>query len=410
MIKELRKKFICISMMSIASIVLLITVLMNIIVKINFDKEADRSLSLLANSDGDISKLINFKGSEIDLPLEDSSVEINPEYKYIIRYFMVTYTENKDPISDLSHISIDESTALNLADKAISSQKKSGYLKNFKYLIVKDDLKTKLFFLDCFESIKIQNVILIISLLIGLVIIIFMFILTYIFSNKAIKPFVDNVYRQKQFITDASHEIKTPLAIISANTDILELTSGKNEWIESIQKQIVNLNNLVKDLITLSRMEEKIMGVDLDNLPLSDIMNNSLSEFSTVAKNNNKVLVPNIQENITIKGNSYDIKMLISILIDNAIKYANDNSEIKVNLSSYKKKAIITISNKCDDMDKSETKKIFSRFYRTDNSRVKETSGHGIGLSIATAIVTRHKGTISADFINDNTICFKVII
>ncbi|URZ00292.1 sensor histidine kinase [Clostridium felsineum] len=250
---------------------------------------------------------------------------------------------------------------------------------------------------------------LIISCIVALVTLICVFILVSIFSKKAINPIIESMEKQKQFITDAGHEIKTPLAIISANADVLELTSGTNEWITSIRNQSNRLDRLVKNLLMLSKMNENLDLVFSD-FNLSTAAVEITNSFEVIAEKQNKKLVMDIQSNIILKGEENGIRQLISTLVDNAIKYSNDNGTIKISLRAIKKSIKIEVYNTADNIDKENLDKLFDRFYRADSSRSRETGGYGIGLSIAKSIVERHRGKILAKSEDGKSICFTVLI
>lgn len=250
---------------------------------------------------------------------------------------------------------------------------------------------------------------LIISCIVALVTLICVFILVSVFSKKAINPIIESMQKQKQFITDAGHEIKTPLAIISANADVLELTSGKNEWITSIRNQSNRLDRLVKNLLMLSKMNENLDLVFSD-FDLSKVAVEITKSFQVIAEKQNKKLLMDVQSSVMLKGEENGIRQLISTLVDNAIKYSNDNGTIKISLRSIKKSIKIEVYNTVDSIDKENLNKLFDRFYRSDSSRSRETGGYGIGLSIAKSIVEIHRGKIFAKSEDGKSICFTVLI
>ena len=204
--------------------------------------------------------------------------------------------------------------------------------------------------------------------------------------------------------------ILTPLAIISANADVLELTSGKNEWITSIRNQTNRLDKLVKNLLMLSKMNEDDIELVFSDFNLSDIVFETAGPFKVIAENQNKKFLMDVEPELKFHGDESSIHQLVSTLVDNAMKYSNENGEIKISLSSVKRGIKLEVYNTVDKMDKGKLDKLFDRFYRADSSRSRETGGYGIGLSIAKSIVETHHGKISVKSEDGKSICFTVII
>jgi signal transduction histidine kinase len=255
-----------------------------------------------------------------------------------------------------------------------------------------------------------QTTFLLISCAIAFLSFVVMFILVSVFSKKAIKPVIETFEKQKQFVTDASHEIKTPLAIISANTDVLELCNGKSEWTDSIRNQTTRLSSLVANLLTLSKMEEVQPNLTICLFSLSDIVTQTATPFKILAETQNKQVEFDIAPNISYTGDESSIRMLISILMDNAIKYASDHGKIKISLYQQSKSLRLEVFNTCENLNEKELTKVFDRFYRMDSSRARETGGYGIGLSIAKAIVHTHKAKITATCEQGSGVKFIVIL
>jgi signal transduction histidine kinase len=239
-----------------------------------------------------------------------------------------------------------------------------------------------------------------------------MFILVYLFSGKAVAPVVESLEKQKHFITDAGHELKTPLAVISANVDVLELESGKSEWTTSIRGQIKRMNGLVKNMLTLSRMEEDNIHVVFSDVDMSMTIVESSANFAAIAESRGLKYNIDIAEDVHITGDKNAINQLASLLIDNAMKYASEKGSVNVYLTSdeRKKKAVLEVTNTCDCIPEGNLDRLFDRFYRADSSRSRDTGGYGIGLSVARAIATSHGGTIEAKRDGDHIIRFIVVL
>ena len=224
--------------------------------------------------------------------------------------------------------------------------------------------------------------------------------------------------KQKQFITDASHELKTPLAIISANAEVLEMIEGKSEWTESIRNQIGRMSELVQNLVTLSRMEEENIHTVFTGFSLSDAVSETAEPFGTLAESKGLQLQTEITGQITFCGDEKSIRQMLSILLDNAVKYAVKDNEteqkekkadrrILVSLSRQGNYAILAVSNAVEEMPE-KPERLFDRFYRADESRTRESGGYGIGLAVARAAAEAHKGKITAEKESEHRIAFRV--
>ena len=230
----------------------------------------------------------------------------------------------------------------------------------------------------------------------------------YFASKQAVKPIVKSYERQKQFMTDASHELKTPLTVISANTEILKMNNQNNEWVESIQKQTHTLTHLIQQIIRMSKLDESELELLKEEVDLSEMILEEIDDFSVLIKQKQIELTIDIQPQIHVFVNHQSIKELISILLDNAVKYCDEQGDIQIKLFQ-NKKTHIWISNQYMDIDKLNTDSMFDRFYRGDTSR-KSDGSFGLGLSIASSITELHQGTISAKKLDQHQIVIEVIL
>lgn len=221
-----------------------------------------------------------------------------------------------------------------------------------------------------------------------------LFLLIFL-SGRIVKPFSENYEKQKRFITDAGHELKTPLTIIDADAEVLEMDIGENEWLRDIQTQTKRLAQLTNSLILLSRMEEQPRTEKIE-FPISDLVEETVETFQALAKTRNKNLSANIQPMLSMSGDEKAVRQLITILLDNAIKYANDGGRIEITLKKQKNMIYLSAFNTVESISKENIMHLFDRFYRVDQSRNSQTGGYGLGLSIAAAIVNAHKGKITA--------------
>ncbi len=411
MIKRLKIKFISLTMISVVVVLLIVATSLNIVNKFAIERMTNNILQVLLDNNGELPE-INVEDNQYT---DIFNFRITKKNKFESSYFLA----RTDKYGNIIHLNIQNTQELtyNEAKKYVNEvlsggkQSRSGRIDNYKYLCNKDDGGYLYAFLDCGFQYQTLSVFLRFTVYISIVSLLFIFVFVYIISDKAISPVVNAVQKQKTFITDAGHELKTPLAIITANADVLELLYEKNEWTESIKKQSERLNELVKSMLTLAKLEDQNKSEDFVVFDVSSVIKKSAAPFGTLASSKNKTIATQIEDNINIKGSEGAIGQLVSIFLDNAVKYASKDSEIKISLTSKGKNAVLSVSNRCDNMpDAEDINKLFRRFFRADFSRSRDTGGFGIGLSIAKNIVTNHNGKIFAQCLNENTIEFTAII
>ena len=339
------------------------------------------------------------------------------EIPFQSRYFWVKLDKEGDPGEiDTTHIAaVSSEEAVSYAEKVFSnSGRERGYLAGqYRYLIHEnEDGSFIVIFMDCSAGFYNANKLLVRTLLIGAVALIAMLMLVFLFSGKAVAPVVESLEKQKRFITDAGHELKTPLAVISANMDVIELEAGESEWTKSTKNQIKRMDGLVKNLLALSRMEEENINLVFSDVNMSSVAEESSTYFVAVADFKKITYNREIEEEIHINGDRNSIQQLCTILIDNAMKYTQDEGLVNVTLSGDEntRNVILEVSNTCESIPKGNLERLFDRFYRGEISRNRKTGGYGIGLSVARAIATSHGGSIEAKTEGDHTIKFIVKI
>ncbi len=402
MLKKLRIKFIGVAMLAVSLVLVLLMGCINIVSYNSVVDDAEQKLDVLETYGGTFpydNSVLNslFRG------------KFSMETPFDSRYFTVTINAKQMVASvDIGHIaSVDTDSAASLAYSLYQKGKTNGFTSNFRYRAVSTDNETQYIFLDCNREMNTVRDFFSASMIISGICLLLVFIFVFIFSKAAIKPTVEAYTKQKRFITDAGHELKTPLAIISAANEVIELDNGENEWTESIRNQIKRLSSLIEKLVMLAKMDEETVTKVNTKFSLSDAVKETAESFSAVAAARNRTLVTEIEPNIEFTGDENSIRQLTSLLTDNAMKYSNDGGTVRVTLRRSGKKNELTVFNTVEHIEKGEHREFFERFYRADGSRSVKTGGHGIGLSVAEAIVTAHKGKITAVAPDSESVYFK---
>lgn len=490
MLKKLRRKFIAIAMLSVSIVLIAIVGTINIANYISTNEALDARLKLIAGNGGTFPDLLEQKNmgvegnktdsinkgtptlkeppsgkTDVQPPEDMNQADLNendikendlkrhgisPESQFDTRYFTVTINSNGEVENiDTSKIaSVSSENAAQYAKKLWKSGKKgdgkNGFSESFKYMTVCEGGSTMYIFLSCQRELSTIRTYVLASVGISVFGLGVVFVMIYFFSGKILKPVSESYEKQKRFITDASHEIKTPLTIIDANTEVIEMMEGENEWTSSTRKQVARLTSLTEKLVFLSRMDEEATKLEMLEFSLSDAILDTAEPFKTVARTKGKKLTIDVTDGILYTGDEKTIRQLVSILLDNAMKYSgcsnagfekgninknnlnktiqtqndcattiNPAPEIEISLKQSGKNRIITVWNTVDEtanIKKGRQDILFERFYRTDTSHNSKTGGFGIGLSAAYAIVKAHKGKITAESKDGRSIKFTIVL
>lgn len=284
-------------------------------------------------------------------------------------------------------------------DRGKISIDKNKYRYLLKYNPPKNNYS--IVFLDRTLEISTINRLLFIFIIITGIGLIFIFFISILLANWTIKPVAKAWDQQKQFIADASHELKTPLTVISTNTDVIlsnsnDTVESQSKWLNYIKNETIRMTKLVNSLLYIAKYDANETKILLKKINLSNIISSICLQYEPLIYENNKKLITNIDNNITIMGYEDKIKQLLNILMDNALKYSLNNGIIKISLKKNKQSNVyITVSNSSETINKEQLNKIFDRFFRIDSSRNRKTGGSGLGLNIAKSIVEIHKGSIN---------------
>jgi len=406
MIRSLRRKFILIAMLCLLGTMTALCTAIGIGNYFTSAARADRAIALLYQNGG------TFLPPSV--PFDPSSFEfqVTPETRFEMRYAIVELTKRQEVKEvDTEHIAaLDRQTVIESISEIVASGKDRGYAEYYRFRVFQNEDGGKtIIVLDCFRQRQASYNFLRIMFLVLFSCVLIVFVLLLFFSGKAIRPFVENLERQRQFVTDASHELKTPLAILSADMGLLEDTYGQNQWLDSARAQVFRLDRLIKNLVELARTEERIQEDVVCRFSVSEIAQAGVDAFQPAAEADGKILTAEITPDICLRGIQDNLFRLFSILLDNAVKYCDPGGEIHCTLSRRGRSICITVSNPCAGLDAALLPRYFDRFYRADSSRNRSTGGCGIGLSTARAIVTRHKGHISNRYA-DGIITFTAVI
>ena len=412
MMKQIRQRFIKIALLALTLAMLLVAGVINAVHYVNTSAELKETLNYIVENDnanaqakqgkfnennkgnsatGDTIQQNGHKGGNhrMDTKLEES------------RYFIAIQNSEGEIVlgAGSKETEYSKNDLLTIAAEVFTSGNDSGHTKNYLYQVTdKDDGSRVAVFLN-YESKKEEVISLaLISLGACVIGILLSLLLVSLLSKKAIRPMMDNIERQKQFITDAGHELKTPLTVISANMDVLSMDIGPNEWVQGTQKQVADMRKLVNELVYLSRMDETDSAFERNEFNLSNVVNDVAEPFVSMAEFNGKNMIVNAENNLTYCGDEAAIKRLVSILCENAVKYAPEDTDIHVSLSKSSKNIVLKTENVMKEPLSDEAlTRLFDRFYRGDTSRSKdENKGFGIGLSVARAITEKHGGIIKA--------------
>lgn len=399
MIKKLKRKF---TLLATVSVFVLMTVLVGIMNIINFSSvaaDADTVLDILSQPNLPFEVRQGMPEKPHDKIKDFIPRGMSPEVPYESRYFTATVSNGVLEKTDVSRIvSVSEADVQAYVNKAAASSRARGFIEQFRYLKQTDGEKTRLIFLDCGRKLDQFYGFMLTSAAVGLLGCVIVFAVFLLAAGRIVRPIAESYEKQKRFITDAGHEIKTPLTVIGANLDLLEADFGENESIADIRTQTKRLNALTGDLVYLSKMEEADGSLKKTEFSLSELAEETARQFSALAKAQGKQYTVGVEPNLTMCGAPDEIRRLISILLDNAMKYSQDGGSVELNITSHKRFLQISVRNTLSEPVAAESvSHLFERFYRADASRNSETGGHGIGLSIAQAITAAHNGKISAE-------------
>lgn len=396
MIKRLRRKL-TILLMSIFSIVMIV-----ILVGINYANYQDNN----RNSMYFIDRFIQNEKSE-SWPGKDKGDKRNfpknntrEEAVFRLSQFYTAKVDNNGVVTSIINktgkgYTDDEIKAY--ANIVLTKGKEKGFLEGLLYAVSDTSYGKAIVFID--NRIAEENIrtLIIYSIIVGIIGLIILFIISIYLSRWIVKPVEEAFEKQKRFISDASHELKTPLTVIRANTDILETDIGDNKWLKYINLEVGLMDNLVNKLLILAKVESGDDRSSYENIDFSKSVRGAAMPFESVAFEKGMNLNIDVETGIQLYGDRYAINQLVAILVDNAIKHTEENGTIEVKAKSNRGTRILVVSNTGAPIPEEDRERIFERFYRGDKSRNRSSRRYGLGLAIAKIIVEQHKGTITVE-------------
>ena len=394
MIRTLRRRFLLIALASLTGTLAVLCLVINLGYHAITTQRADQVLQMLHQNAGQFPE----PETQAD-PGAFPGFQVTLETPFETRYVVVRLTGQREVAEvDMEHIAaLDREKVIQQVEQILDGGKSSGYSGYYRYQVFDDGEEGQtIVVLDCFLQLQAANNVLRLTLLASLACIAIVFLLLVFLSRRVVRPFAENLEKQRRFVTDASHELKTPLAIISANTGLLEASLGENRWLASTQVQVSRLDRLIGHLVELARTEEALTEEELQPVDLSGAVTGQMEDYRLLAQTSGKELESDVAPGVTVRGAADNLKRLCTLLLDNAVKYCDSGGTIRLTLAQRGRWAVLSIANPCAGLDPAQLPRLFDRFYRADASRSRDTGGCGIGLSTARTIVQRHRGRLTA--------------
>jgi signal transduction histidine kinase len=442
-IKRIRNRFIMTSTLTLFCVMLIMGGFIYLFGTITIRNEAQQIMRYIAENDGDLPKPDAIQNNDEESHDSDTDsgdehdnsftetmewslysifgvgdfFDETPDSYYTTRYFAVLFDENETvSVIKTSHIAyIDEEQAEEYARIALDRPFRFGNFGRYYYYCAdRESGGTIVVYLDRTEQLSLMRRVLISVLsILGLGTFLSFFIMRLL-SKGFVRTEVENVEKQKQFITNASHELKTPLAVIKANTEMQEMMDGESEWSQSTLRQVDRMTGLIGNLVQIARAQEMTDG-ELAPTDIAAAVSETTDSFAPVAASDGKKLEKEIPDSLVTKSSDSSMRQLTSLLIDNAIKYCDDGGTIKVELTRSRRGAVLTVSNDYAEGANVDYTRFFERFYRQDEAHTISAgtvtgssegssgertgkSGYGIGLSIAESLVKSMKGSIDVSW------------
>lgn len=412
--RRLRRKFILVAMGAVTVVLTLIIAGINIVNYSHVCKMVDARLDYIVAGKGGI--------DGEDEPANDLSQDMGAgkvaagnrevvrvghfegmtaESPFDTRYFTVTLVDGQVVDVNTARIAaVGAKHAVRIAAGLYSKGLTSGFSGNYRYTVTVQGDETTYVFVDCSRELASFHSFLSASVAISCNGWLAVLAIVTVASGAVIRPMVESYSKQKRFITDASHEIKTPLAVIDAANEVQEIESGESEWTQSIHEQVARLTAMTERLVFLARMDEGSAGFTMTSIDLSESVDKAAAPFESVAVSRGKRLSTSIASGVRAHADTAAVAQVVELLLDNATRYASEDSVIELSLRAAsrgrgKGAAELVVSNAVDELPEGDLDRLFDRFYRADVSRSSKTGGSGVGLSVVRAIAEAHGGSAS---------------
>lgn len=399
MIKKLQRSFIRVALLSISVVLLIVGALINGVNWLEVTNRTTQVAMMVAENQGQFPKFLARDG---DHP--DGREGFRADDAFATRYAAVSVTNGEIQSVDTTHISeLSEADVRSMVATIVDNGQISGWQQHYRFAVATTDNTSWIVLVDSKRDVDSAYRLLMITLAVFVGSILVVAALIAYFSKRAVQPFVMNIQKQREFISNASHEIKTPLAVLSANNDLLEMSGGSNRWTDSNKRQIQRLNELIEQMLLLSRYDEGSVSLQQEDLLLSDVVAELQMELQPVLEERAVQLeITTVHESIVHVERS-STKQLLRILLENAIKYTTDKKvAVRIQESS------LQVMNASELLEKAQLEQLFDRFYRVDSSRNRSIGGSGMGLAIAQSIAQQNQQTLSVDQAADGIIIFKL--
>ncbi len=403
MYRQLKKRFIAYAMLVVSIVLLALVAFINMASYRDMYRRADFVTELITQHKGSFPKDISDQLNTL------SQYGLSPESPYSTRYFSVfsspvrdILTTNRDNIVSISGEEIQQ-----LVFAAMTSERSVGNEGGFRYRKTSFTDGTLTVFLDMTQSYQLFTDSLKTSLWLLAGALVAVFAVIWLLAGKAVRPIIETMEKQKVFINDAGHELKTPLSIISSSADVLELTHGRGQWTDSIHRQVDRMDHLVQDMLTLSRYDQ-LEGLALTAVDVVPILEQMAEELLPMVRDKALHLRLELPARLMVEGNQDSLPILFRTLLDNAIRYTEPGEEITVRSTASSGTAVIHVTNPYPDFPEDQLEAIFERFYRADTSRSRNTGGSGIGLALARTVAQANGAVLKAFKPDDGHICFQV--
>lgn len=407
MFKQLQKSFVKSAMLSFTAVLLVVLVAVNVVNYRQTVDQVDRLGTMLVNNDGTFPDapeggMAPKEHPEHGMP---KGMEFRKDDQMATRYAVVRVANGTVQSVDRTHlVSLDEEALKELGLRIAQGTSTKGWEGSLRYQVAKTDAGTMVVLVDGNKETQQVSRLMMVTGAVFVLCLAVVYVLVRLVSKRAIRPFVENVERQQQFIANASHEIKTPLAVLSANTDLLAMMGTEAKFVDSNKRQIKRLNSLVEQMLILSRYDEGEAATTKEEVDLVAVTKAIVEEILPVLNEKGLRVEFTGEAQTIITTNKSAMTELVRILLDNAMKYTVGEPVITIE----SKRTQLAIGNETEPMTKEQVSQIFDRFYRVDSSRNRTTGGSGLGLSIAQKIAETNDVQLTAELTSETRIRFVI--